>query len=93
MITFKEFLMICEGKKKKEKKKKDKELSKKEKKNLTKGIVKQFSGNFNINNTQRPVDTEPGSKERDIQVREIMRNSGAKAIQKELERRRRENGG
>jgi hypothetical protein len=82
--------MICEGKKKK--KKKDKKLTKKEKKNLTKGIVKPF-GDFNINKTKRPVDTKPGSEERDIQVREIMRNSGAKAIQKELERRRQENGG
>lgn len=82
MITFKEFLMICEGKKKKERKK------------LTKGIVVTNSGgNYNLKDIPKPPKTAPGSRERDIQVKEIMRNSGAKAIQKELERRGRENGG
>ena len=87
MITFKEFLMICEGKKKK------KEISKKEKKKLTKGIIVKGSGNYNLNDIPKPPETAPGSRERAIQVKEIMKNSGAKAIQKELERRRQENGG
>lgn len=77
MKTFKQFLQILSEKKKD----KEPKLSKKEKERLPRGVVKTgHTGDFNIGDTERPVETAPGSPERAAQIEAIMRASGAKAF-------------
>lgn len=79
MRTFNEFNQILQEKKKD----KEPKLSKKEKKELTRGVVKTgHTGDFNIGDTERPVETAPGSPERAAQVAAIMRASGAGAFRR-----------
>ena len=82
MKTFKQFLQILSEKK-------EPKFSKKQQKELTKGIVvkpetkRDEEGvlTYNLANTPRPVYTRPGSPERRVQTKEIERH-GAKQFKK-----------
>ncbi len=90
MKTFKQFLQIL-SEKKKDKKDKEPKFSKKQQKELTKGIVVKEpkdlqidpdgTKTYNLSNSPRPVPTKPGSPERRIQTKEIERH-GAKQFKK-----------
>ena len=75
MKTFRQFLQILSEKK-------EPKFSKKQQKELTKGIVvkperkREEEGvlTYNLANTSRPVPTKPGSPERRIQTKEIERH-------------------
>jgi len=85
MRTFNEFNQILQEKKKEPK------FSKKQQKELTKGIVvsdppdlqihPDGTKTYNLSNSPRPVYTKPGSPERRIQTKEIERH-GAKQFKK-----------
>ncbi len=80
MKTFKQFLQIL-SEKKKDKKDKEPKFSKKQQKELTKGIVVKEpkdlqidpdgTKTYNLSNSPRPVYTKPGSPERRVQTKEI----------------------
>ena len=87
MKTFKQFLQILSEKKKD----KEPKFSKKQQKELKKGIVvdnppdlqihSDGTATYNLSNSPRPVYTKPGSPERRIQTKEIERH-GAKQFKK-----------
>jgi len=79
MITFKQFLDILLEKK----------LTKKQEKEVTKGIVVKpqdvtvradGTKTYNLSNSPRPVYTNPGSPERKAQIKVIQKNSGASSF-------------
>jgi hypothetical protein len=77
MKTFREFLEIIQEKKNK--------LSKKERKRLSKGIVvkkpkpeNDGTLTYNLGDSPKPIDTKPGSEERDAQIQAILDNGAKK---------------
>lgn len=79
MKTFKQFLQILSEKK----------LSKKQQKEISKGIVVKPKNvqtdadgtkSYNLRDVPKPVYTNPGSAERKAQINIIQKNSGAKAF-------------
>lgn len=86
MKTFNQFLEILQEKKKDKKPK----FSKKKQRELKNGIVvepkekREPDGtlHYNLSDFPRPVPTEPGSPERDVQVAVISGSSGGGAIKR-----------
>lgn len=79
MRTFKQFLNVLLEKK----------LTKKQEKEVTKGIVvkpqdlqvdSDGTKTYNLSNSPRPVYTNPGSPERKAQIKVIQKNSGASSF-------------
>lgn len=78
MKTFQQFLQFLEEKK----------ISKKQQRELTKGIVvkpdveRESDGTLRYTLTKPPVPTKPNSPERRIQTKAIEKASGAKSFEK-----------